>query len=424
MNVLSERSVAFLCKYSWIYDFKVTNILSDGILANIPYEWRRFLSQLTIQDFNDIFFDSDIAYTSIPDHVSEFIKDLKSLYLPRKVVSLSQSSLSNSQKKKIGLKKEHEIVNFAAFIDKTCDLRGVTNVVDIGSGLGYLGEELSRKGYNLIGIEGSESHTKRADRRKETHESHNFKTINMVIDDSSDSLCELSSIVPENSCLVGLHCCGDLTPHLINIFAQLEKIQSLMIVSCCYHKMASTSKGFRNFPLSEKLKFLVSNSNNPDAFNGFMLRLGAQETVKRWISMEQKEHGSHMKSMGFRAILQEVAVSNNINLVKKKRRIKQSDFEHINSFLNCISKQYDIDEANAKILTEKVAESYQLNSKLFDLFELLTGLQFLVQSVIENLIHMDRVLYLNEKLKVSECDIVEVFDEVISPRNKVIFASR
>ena len=176
--------------------------------------------------------------------------------------------------------------------------------------------------------------------------------------------------------------------------------------------------------LSEKLKSLVLNSNTPDAFNGFMLRLGAQETVKRWISMKQKEHGSHMKSLGFRAILQEVAVSNNIDLVKKKRRLKQSDFEHINSFLNCISKHYDIDEANAKILTEKVAESYQLNSKLFDLFELMTGLQFLVQSVIENLIHMDRVLYLNEKLKVSECDIVEVFDEVISPRNKVIFASR
>ena len=53
MNHL-EGVVKFLTKYSWIYDFKVTNILSDKVLEEIPSAWLTFLGSVTIEDFNNM----------------------------------------------------------------------------------------------------------------------------------------------------------------------------------------------------------------------------------------------------------------------------------------------------------------------------------------------------------------------------------
>ena len=38
-------------------------------------------------------------------------------------------------------------------------------------------------------------------------------------------------------CMVGLHCCGDLTPTMLKCFQELNCIRSLCCVSCCYHRM-------------------------------------------------------------------------------------------------------------------------------------------------------------------------------------------
>ena len=38
-------------------------------------------------------------------------------------------------------------------------------------------------------------------------------------------------------CMVGLHCCGDLTPTMLKCFRELDCIRSLCCVSCCYHRM-------------------------------------------------------------------------------------------------------------------------------------------------------------------------------------------
>ena len=43
-------------------------------------------------------------------------------------------------------------------------------------------------------------------------------------------------------CMVGLHCCGDLTPTMLKCFQELECIRSLCCVSCCYHRMKFNGK--------------------------------------------------------------------------------------------------------------------------------------------------------------------------------------
>ena len=44
--------------------------------------------------------------------------------------------------------------------------------------------------------------------------------------------------------MVGLHCCGDLTPTVLRLFASgfHPSLRSLVLLSCCYHKMSAFSK--------------------------------------------------------------------------------------------------------------------------------------------------------------------------------------
>ena len=75
-------------------------------------------------------------------------------------------------------------------------------VVDVGSGLGYLGEELCRRGFKVIGLEASKSHVAGAGRRKERMAGHQFETHLVRVEDSPQCRDLLLSILPHNSCLV------------------------------------------------------------------------------------------------------------------------------------------------------------------------------------------------------------------------------
>ena len=48
--------------------------------------------------------------------------------------------------------------------------------------------------------------------------------------------------ITSDICMVGLHCCGDLSPTMLKYFAKMDFIKSLCIVSCCYHRMEYNGK--------------------------------------------------------------------------------------------------------------------------------------------------------------------------------------
>ena len=77
-------------------------------------------------------------------------------------------------------------------------------VVDVGSGLGYLGEELSRRGFTLVGLEASRSHVGGAERRRNKIPGHTFQTHQLRVENTEECRDSLQSLVPHNSCLVRL----------------------------------------------------------------------------------------------------------------------------------------------------------------------------------------------------------------------------
>lgn len=47
-----------------------------------------------------------------------------------------------------------------------------------------------------------------------------------------------SDVIDAYRCLlIGLHCCGDLTPAMLKFYSQVDIVRGLCCVSCCYHRM-------------------------------------------------------------------------------------------------------------------------------------------------------------------------------------------
>ena len=91
-------------------------------------------------------------------------------------------------------------------------------------------------------------------------------------------------LVPRVS-LIGLHCCGDLTPTLLSLMTTPPhtSLTSAVIVPCCYHKMSAINEQtITNFPLSQYYKREMS-SCNVMSFNTFALRLAAQEPLVKYV---------------------------------------------------------------------------------------------------------------------------------------------
>ena len=58
-----------------------------------------------------------------------------------------------------------------------------------------------------------------------------------------NSLCGLTLLGNDRVCLIGLHCCGDLTPTIMRWFSRSvtpPSLKALVVVGCCYHKMADS----------------------------------------------------------------------------------------------------------------------------------------------------------------------------------------
>lgn len=164
--------------------------------------------------------------------------------------------------------------------------------------------------------------------------------------------------------LLGLHACADLSPLMIRIFMCCSKISSIILLSCCYHKLSvlpssneaasraggdnsSASKAtgnnssaakagggdandasdsedtseeieeakpcsydpesqplFRNFPLSRSLAVIMCEIGY--SVSVFGLRLACQEPAVRWAHMTTDEHTRHENALLYRAVLDTV----------------------------------------------------------------------------------------------------------------------
>merc|ERR1712226_972599 len=207
-------------------------------------------------------------------------------------------------------KKFHEVLVLGEFLKQK--LPTASNIVDLGSGKGYLSDFLTQvQGFNVVGVEtcqsfndsaakrnlkisrlwknlglskeplelGTSRFNSNADQREKSSEVKRNKELEeklrnnfnssliarsyKIKTDFITSATDLSEIFPEQTfSLVGLHTCGDLAANSLRLFVNSDKCTFICNVGCCYNTLTEQEEK-AGFPLSSFLRSLLVDKFGP-----------------------------------------------------------------------------------------------------------------------------------------------------------------
>lgn len=206
-------------------------------------------------------------------------------------------------------KKVHEVELMSYLIHSIAEERGITSVIDLGSGQGYLSRALAFDyGMEVLAVDMSEIQTQgavRFDKKAlksqgldQNTELSNLKHVTEKItpENIADVLHRWSPESEDKQWLVtGLHTCGDLSPMIFNLFAKSDQVSCVVNVGCCYNALSATG-----FPMSQYLQEKKQDT---------MIRLGSTarvlscHTPSRW-SDDAEDSIKAFDNYYFRALLQ------------------------------------------------------------------------------------------------------------------------
>lgn len=344
-------------------------------------------------------------------------------------------------------KKNHEVELLSTVVADLCKEINNHNysdviVIDAGDGKGYLSSRLAFKfDLKVLGVDASPVNTKGAEKRKakldrawnalmkksgEAIEGNTknrqdmYKTITLFIDETTNFVQlakeHFSSKDTELFCLTGLHTCGNLAASCLKIYKTNNYIKLLCNVGCCYHllveefsvdnffnkKKYEINKSCLGFPLSSflrKNKFLL----------GRNARMLASQSIHRFFSENEPPN----ITLFYRAIL-EILLSQKFDKQQRESfafgKIKSNDFhEYVKS---CYKKINLLNEIPSHEEIQQVQKEFEPKWERMKLYYVL---RLFFAPIIETLIMLDRLLYLNEN-QLENSYIVKLFDPVISPR--------
>lgn len=105
-------------------------------------------------------------------------------------------------------------------------------------------------------------------------------------------------------CMIGLHSCGDLSPIMMKLFMNIRHFRSLLLVSCCYHRMEWNKEHDNLFPLSNSLKSGSCRPFGQQEGIQNLLRLAAQETPNHWMQQNTLNCQRQAQHTFYRSLVQ------------------------------------------------------------------------------------------------------------------------
>lgn len=63
-----------------------------------------------------------------------------------------------------------------------------------------------------------------------------------VLNSSCNTASGSTDLGFSGACMIGLHCCGSLTPTMLKMFLSSDEFRAFVCVSCCYHAMEQEVK--------------------------------------------------------------------------------------------------------------------------------------------------------------------------------------
>ncbi|XP_065086752.1 methyltransferase-like protein 25B [Ochlerotatus camptorhynchus] len=427
------RCSAFLDEHRWIFEHSNTKFVQAGVLdVLLDRTWIQDFKSTTNEELNQI----PLGYVNEEWSASfkQFLHMAGSLLV--KYEQKNCSSGKGGAFKGVSPKKLYEIENLTAVIGEVCV--GSEVLLDFGSGLGYLSQNLHLKhDFKVLGLEGDSYRVSAAQQRQlklfpESHE--HVKYIQHFIEENSFEqirnimATEFSEPHPVSYAIVGLHACADLSITAIKMFLSNDSITSLVIMPCCYHKLVPQDESctnFMNIPISSQLKEVLKDVGN---FLGRpFLRLGCQQTSARWNIMTSDQHVAHGQAMFERSLVESIVGTGQLVTVNKHTSRDGSRnlldryqlCDHSDS--KCCKPWTDAHRMKLDELSSKYPNGGQLS-------EYLTCLQTCLQSICENLILLDRMCYIETETALKginvRSNLVKLVNDNLSPRCFVIVAEK
>jgi hypothetical protein len=274
VQVRLNELLAFLKTQQAFLDAHLVNFFTEDLWGSlVPEEWRDDLERLTD---NQMTYSSTEALEEIigSRSLTEFMKECRRLSLKGGKTEIRKMSdlFSGEEITAVAMsdKKRHEVNRMTSFVGFLAKAVDINQVIDIGSGRGYLSESLALSCHlKTIGLDSKEGNTKSARKRNQLveklskHASKGHVLSYLPVTEMVDVQDEHSfldrfvekypGIVDANEPigLIGLHTCGGLSHVIQRLFLCHSQFRFLCYVGCCYHLQSECDEGF---PLSLYMK--------------------------------------------------------------------------------------------------------------------------------------------------------------------------
>lgn len=417
--------------------------VNDAFILNgweaLPREWTAWWS--SIQDHTQIqqsliesidernnqsqpfSFQHHVGAGKQPESLTEWLKRLNSLAIPRAQRHLHPMELPAELTSRMNTKKEAEVSLALAHIRDVCKRKDITRVVDMGSGQGYLSVSAAYllPELRVLSIDGSESQVSGAQlfAKSLAIPEHRLRHLVSWIDGSMAVADVIREWAGDDDCLlVGLHACGSLSEHMIRYFTAIPRIVGIAVVGCCYnHIVARSTANPDGFPISNAMRK-----------RGFELSATALMTGCQAPNNWPKPNNQEMKGTQsifakrhlYRAVFEKLLYDKGMASAASSRLnwgIRKGDMATFTKFARRAMLALGIEKES--ILDEELEKYIIIFMSRENETAILWTLGVICSKVVESAIALDRCMFLSEN-KAFDIDLVPIFDMALSPRNMMI----
>lgn len=356
-----------------------------------------------------------------------WLQTLKVVSLPRVQRQGPTLTLPEALTMPMKTKKLNEVSVAAAYIHQVVEANGITRIIDMGSGQGYLSVTLAHvfPSLRILAIDGSESQIAGSQAFATSLGVPEDRLTHLIryIDGSAPLAAEMEAWAGGERCmLVGLHACGNLSEHMLRYFQMCPFITHLGAVGCCYNHIVPRSEQCPDgFPISERLR------ERDVTLSATALMTGCQ-APNNWARSDLSQGSSvYSKKQFYRAVVEKLFCDKGIKIGfgqgedRPNWGIRKGDLASFEKFtrraMHCLGISQDSVSVGDIQEYEERFQAYEGR------IAILWTLSVLCCKAVESVIALDRYWYLVEQ-GFAGVDIVPIFDYAISPRNLMIVAEK
>ncbi|XP_078489142.1 methyltransferase-like protein 25B [Ciona intestinalis] len=448
-----RNMLQFYNLFKQMSDSYILEFFTNKHWETLPDKWRHVLDGLNPTEVARLLLQHDHPDNGYPKvwplsllafkKTSEILTNLRNQHnLKYTGVVLQNKNLDSVFRRHVNPKKQHEISILSDVISKSFLKGKCTQVVDIGSGQGHLSRVLAfQHDLPVTAVDNVQSHLKAAEKydkeaikqlskAKKQHKNtlippqhyvHSLPCIGCPLETMKKLKTDISNAndneyaEKERYLLTGLHACGDLSATMVKMFVECEEVTAVVSVACCYMKITTDSdvshcrvegKDTYRYPLSD---FLKSSAGHDLPYKSREASCHAIEDYK----LRLKENTDHLKMHCYRAVLETLIRESHPNLIRPGVQTVKKAYNL--PFLQYVELAFNKLNLNHPEIHSPVSVS-RIESMLSRWHHVVTyfTLSIMVAQVVEMIILLDRVLYIEENG--FECELHAIFEPTLSPR--------